>query len=644
MASRLNNCFLINAPAGSGKTTEIKSMVQRCVVDNPKDNILCITYTNRAADELSKDIRSNNVYIGTIHSFLHFFLRPYFSHQEILKLYFELYGAQISERIDNKDQKDNIAQSNARYIEKYGRLDYDTVRNNIKALSYNESPFSSLYYGGLSHDDLIRFSKAVFDRYPVISNRITGKYQFIFIDEYQDTMSEVLKLFFNSVIDTKTKLYLFGDRMQQIYKNYDGSFEEEFELFDTTRALRTNHRSTQKIVDILNKVYNDPSFEQHSDRTAEGDFDPTIIISQDIQATIDELRKADPDTLVLYLFNKERFSDIDSIHLYEAFDGMEKYSFGKAYSAVDVLTERYEDNPDALLKLLFCVVELSRLYEAQQYGRIIQILKGNRSIFSKDSWNIQTHDDKEKIFNSLKRVFNILRSKEKTIADLISCLADAHLINEAYLSGIINDEDYNQANPVPVIELTNIADYLNNPRVSTQHGVKGESHDSVVFVAEDSSSNPRVAMYRFFEMWGQIQISAKTFNQFYYDFATEVENIQRDIGIKASDLKKDTYTASEEMITEKIQSMYDRFKDNPYFQFIYDKKYQAFFSNPGVSKAKECLKDNTAYGILSAYKLFYVGCSRARRNLTILLDNSKIKENFELQKTRFEEVGFRVEV
>lgn len=190
--------------------------------------------------------------------------------------------------------------------------------------------------------------------------------------------------------------------------------------------------------------------------------------------------------------------------------------------------------------------------------------------------------------------------------------------------------------------MVHVADYLCNPRVSTQHGVKGESHDSVVFVAEDSSGDPRVAMYRFFEMWGQIQISAKMLNRFYYDFAAEVGNVQRSIGIKASDLKKDTYAADEEMIKEKIHTVFDRFKDDLYFQFIYGADYESYFSKPGVTKAKDCLKDNTAYSILSAYKLFYVGCSRARRNLTILLDSSKIKGNLELQKKRFEEIGFQV--
>ena len=645
MANRLNNCFLINAPAGSGKTTEIKSMVQRCIIDNPKDNILCITYTNRAADELSKDVLSKNVFIGTIHSFLHSFLKPYFAHQNILELYFEIYGARISERIDNKGQKDSITESNARYIEKYRKLDYDTVRKNIKVLSYNESPFSSLYYGGLSHDDLISFSKAIFNRYPVIGKRISSKYQFVFIDEYQDTMSDVLKIFFESVHNTKTKLFLFGDRMQQIYKNYDGSFEESFELFDTTKALTTNYRSAKNIVDILNNIYNDPALVQNSSekmRIAKSDFDPRIIISHSIQAEIESLRKSDPGTLILYLFNRERFSDIDAINLYNAFDKMEKYSFGKAVSAVDVLTTHYEDNPDALLKVLFCVAELLRLYKAQQYGSIIQILKGNKSVFSKDSWDIKTHNDKQTVFNSIKRVFNIAESENKTIADLIRCLADAHLLNEAYLSGIVDDADYKLAELVPIIEVVRVADYLCNPKVSTQHGVKGESHDSVVFAAEDSSSNPCVAMYRFFEMWGQIPISAKTLNQFYYDFAAEVDNIQRSIGIKVSDLKKDTYAANEEMIKEKIHTVFDRFKDNPYFQFIYGADYESYFSKPGVTKARDCLKGNTAYSILSAYKLFYVGCSRARRNLTILLDSSKIKGNLEPQKKRFEEIGFQV--
>jgi len=182
MANKIKNCFLINAPAGSGKTTQIKSMIQKHIIENPKDNILCITYTNRATDELSKDVSTNNVFIGTIHPFLHDFMKRYFSHQDILNLYFEVYGHEIKQRIENLEQKEHIVTSNDKYKEKFGELSYETVKNNINSVSYSQSPFNTLYYGGLSHDDLISFSKLIFDRFPVILKRIAYKYQVIFID------------------------------------------------------------------------------------------------------------------------------------------------------------------------------------------------------------------------------------------------------------------------------------------------------------------------------------------------------------------------------------------------------------------------------------------------------------------------------
>jgi len=124
MANEVNNCFLVNAPAGSGKTTQIKAMIKQFITDNPKDNILCIIYTNRAADELSKDIKTPNVFIGTIHSFLHAFMKRYFAHQDILNLYFEMFGETIKKRINNLEADENIAVSNEKYKEKYGDLNY----------------------------------------------------------------------------------------------------------------------------------------------------------------------------------------------------------------------------------------------------------------------------------------------------------------------------------------------------------------------------------------------------------------------------------------------------------------------------------------------------------------------------------------
>lgn len=646
MADELKNCFLINAPAGSGKTTQIKAMVQRFMSDNPKDNILCITYTNRAADELAKDFDTKKVFVGTIHSFLHSFMKRYFAHRDILNLYFEIYGEKIKERIENSQNDVHITDSNNKYKERYGELNYITIKNNIKTISYNESPFNTLYYGGLSHDDLISFSKCIFDRYPIIRKRISSKYQFVFIDEYQDTMADVLKIFYESIIHTNSKLYLFGDRMQQIYKNYDGSFEEQFEFFDTTKALSTNYRSITEIVNILNNIYNDSSFIQdNSDdmKRINADFQPRIIVSNNISSSLDEIRRSDSNTLVLYLFNKERFSDIGAPNLYQAFDSMEKYSFGKSYSAVTVLTTPYADNPDPLLKLLYCIVYMASCFQTHQYGLIIQTLKAHKSIFCKESCYIKNHSDKQKLFNNLKEIFEIFEDKTKNISDLISTLEKVSIVDETYMEGIQSDLENQRVFNVPAIELIRVIEYLNNPKVSTQHGVKGESHDSVVFVADNSYNNPIVHMYRFFEMWAKLSVSIKSFNQFYYAYVSELSDLQDTIKMKINDLTKESYVQFEDVIIEQVNAIINRFAENPYFEFLCKEKYNQYLAKPGVTKVKECLRESTVFGVLSAYKLFYVGCSRARKNLTILLDRSKIKGDFEQQKNKFTELGFKIQ-
>jgi len=645
MANEVNNCFLINAPAGSGKTTQIKTMIRQFIAQNPKDNILCITYTNRAADELSKDIKANNVFIGTIHSFLHTFMKRYFAHQDIINLYFEMFGEDIKKRIENLEGDENITASNEKYKDKYGGLSYERIKTNIKALSYNESSFSALYYGGLSHDDLVRFSKYVFDKFPIIRKRISSKYQYVFIDEYQDTTAYVLNIFYDSVVGTNTQLFLFGDKMQQIYKNYDGSFENKFALFDTSKVLKTNHRSVQEIVNILNKIYNDSNYEQESSeemKRVHSDYKPRVIFCDNIEEKLFKIIEQEPDTLVLYLLNRERFNAIGCHNLYQAFDSMDKYSYGKTYNSVDILTSEYVDNPDPLIKLLYIIVEIFYNYQNRQYGLIIQKFIDYKAIFNKDGWYITSHSNKKKLNDCLSKVFSILTGEGKTIADLLNVLNDTSIIQPSYLEGILEDVDYKLALNVPINEILLMVNYLKEPKISTQHGVKGESHDSVVFVADDSTHNPVVHMYRFFEMWGQLDISFNTFQQFYYYYVKELLDLQNVIGTKINNLNKEFYVKNENIIMEKAISINKKFKQNLFFNFLCANDYAQFFDKPNVSRAKYCFKENTVYGVLSAYKLFYVGCSRARRNLTILIDRSKVKGEIEQQKRKFIELGFDV--
>lgn len=379
MVDKVNdNIFLVNAPAGSGKTTRIRSMLDSHLRKCPDDNVLCITYTNRAAEELGRGIDSKNVFFGTIHSFINQFVSSFFSHRAVIDLYWEIYKDKIQKRIDNLEKKEGIEESNNRYIEKYGKLDADTVYNNIQSISYNEAPYNSLYKGALSHDDLISFTRKLVDKFPIIKRKISDKYQLIFIDEYQDTVADVLHIFYETMKNASGKLYLFGDKMQQIYKNYDGSFEKEFSCMNRSFDLRINYRTTPYIVSMLNHIYNDQTFIQSAyEKNSNNDMKylPEVIITEDVEKTLCGIRQEYPEAIMLYLLNKERFYNIGVGELYDAVQGMERYGYGKKYGVVDVLTRMDNTNPDRLFTLLFLFKQIYSAYNSNLYGKIVHLIK-----------------------------------------------------------------------------------------------------------------------------------------------------------------------------------------------------------------------------------------------------------------------------
>lgn len=88
----INNMILLNAPAGSGKTTYIENHVISLIEQYPNRKILCITYTNRAKDELEGRVKNKNVTIETIHAFLPSFIFLYKSNKQVIDLYFRSCG------------------------------------------------------------------------------------------------------------------------------------------------------------------------------------------------------------------------------------------------------------------------------------------------------------------------------------------------------------------------------------------------------------------------------------------------------------------------------------------------------------------------------------------------------------------------
>lgn len=644
----IDNIYLVNAPAGSGKTTRIKSMIVNHTIENPKDNILCITYTNRAADELKKGLSADKVYIGTIHSFLHSFIGIYFSHAQVIDLYFEIYGEEIRKRIANVEGDSNITKSNEKYITKFGTLTYESVQQNLKSLFYNETQFNSLYYGGLSHDELILFARIIFDRFPIIKKRLTQRYQIIFVDEYQDSSANVLKIFYEAVQGTSARLYFLGDKMQQIYKNYDGSFEVELPILNKSMVLDTNHRSIPQIVDILNALYNDGSNKQNPSPKnihVVPDHAPRVLICDNISDKLESEKVSYPNALLLFLLNQKRFDSVGAGNLYRQLSRMDRYSFVQKYSAIDVLIDDTSDNPDPLMKLLFIINQMADYFDNMSLGGIIQLLRKNTKMFDKEVSTVAKHQDKGRLSDILKSILDKYKDVDQQydINAVISMLKETGLAKSEYIEAITDSGEYSAVLTVKVNEFRAIATYLRIPNVSTQHGVKGESHDTVFFIAEDSTSTPVVHMYSFFKLWSTTDISLISFESFYYEYVKWIDKTTKYLTFKLSAINLELHEQHKQYLNTRIVELLEHFKDNPIFNQLCRQSYIDYLSKSNVTTAKQCFKENQAYGALCAYRLFYVGCSRARRNLTIFIDKSKISDCSTQLIEKFKSTGFRVE-
>ena len=83
--------------------------------------------------------------------------------------------------------------------------------------------------------------------------------------------------------------------------------------------------------------------------------------------------------------------------------------------------------------------------------------------------------------------------------------------------------------------------------------------------------------------------------------------------------------------------------DNDYFKFICLKENKLNFQKKtAIKKIQENIfNNNLVRSVLTAYKLFYVGCSRAEEELVVLIDANQI-DNMEEFKNCFNQIGFQI--
>lgn len=281
----------VMAGAGSGKTRALARRYAYLVdeIGILPENILCVTFTNKAANEMRERIHaligdSDTGYICTFHSFCVSVLRE------------DIHALRYPESFLVLDNSDIDAMLGMVYEERgltLRDMTFSHARDRIEILKLKEKPvyyldlielpleelyrkyteatetMDIIFYGylyqqkkcfGLDYNDLIKFTLYLFEQNDAARLKWQSRLEYILIDEFQDIDEPQYKLM-NALCAYHKNLFIVGDPDQTIYTwrganiNYILNFDKEFPNVKTIMMMQ-NYRSTPQILAAVNSLIN----------------------------------------------------------------------------------------------------------------------------------------------------------------------------------------------------------------------------------------------------------------------------------------------------------------------------------------------------------------------------------------------------
>ena len=277
------------AGAGSGKTRALSRRFAYLVgaMGILPGNILCVTFTNKAANEMRQRIHNltgdnDTGYINTFHGFCvsvlqedsyavqypkSFLVLDNSDINDMLKIIYEERGLTLRDKTFS-DARDMIE---IRKLKEMPEYYLDMINMSLEALhekylqavSVNDIIFYGYLYQekkcfGLDYNDLIKFTLYIFEQDREIRLKWQKRLEYIMIDEFQDIDDLQYKLM-EVLCGYHKNLFIVGDPDQTIYTwrgadvRYLLDFDKQFPGTKTILMME-NYRSTPQILNVVNSL------------------------------------------------------------------------------------------------------------------------------------------------------------------------------------------------------------------------------------------------------------------------------------------------------------------------------------------------------------------------------------------------------
>ena len=278
--------LLLLAGAGSGKTKtvtfRIANMIENLKID-PK-TILAVSFTNKSAAEMRERVykllghaKCKGITLSTFHSLglqilkneieklgyqKYFTIYDQSDGMSILREAFKYYRSK-KDSFDKKQIQSKISFLKNKGIsaKDYSRskyFDHDSDYDLATEYAYNFYQEKLHFFNAVDFDDILFLTVKLFRLFPEVANEYSKKFQYIMIDEYQDTNELQMELV-RGLTSTHQNICVVGDDDQSIYafRGADVSNILNFHKFFKnckTIKLEQNYRSVAPILDLANEV------------------------------------------------------------------------------------------------------------------------------------------------------------------------------------------------------------------------------------------------------------------------------------------------------------------------------------------------------------------------------------------------------